>query len=150
MAGYSAHPPPSSSNQGSGGTQQGPLSSWADLIPPDWELAGRWSVMFLPRRMIKSMLHSALAWAVFLSLCGRRCYTERPWLNGRGRSPWHTQQRICQLGSVHKCPSYCLDQGCRISVANLLVLHHHQFLHPRCIKLLACLEWCGCSVPSFP
>lgn len=40
------------------------------------QLASRWPVMFLPRRMITSMLRSALASAVILSLCRSRCYTE--------------------------------------------------------------------------
>lgn len=76
--GLQCSPPPFSPSQGSGGAQQGPLSSWADLIPSDWELAGRWSVMVLPRRMINSMFPSSLAWVVILSLCWRRCYTEGP------------------------------------------------------------------------
>lgn len=153
MAGYSAHPPPSSlSNQGSEGAQQGPLSSWADLILQDWSwlAVGPWC--FLPRRMINSMLCTALASAVILSLSrGRCCYTEgwtRLWLNGHRCTPRHTQQCICQLVSVHKCPSYGLDQGCRISIAKLLVLRHHQFAQPCCIKLLECLEWCG--APCLP
>lgn len=105
----------------------------------------------LPRRMINSILHSALAWAVILSLCRRRCYIEGPdkavieWR--RMHAATHPAAHMT-AGLSAQVPFIWSRPGLQNICCKFISQHHHQFLHPCCIRLLLCLEWCG--VPCLP